>query len=118
MKTCNRYAILAHDYPVEHFDFMLEKQGILESWRLNRLPGNAPFIAEKIPDHRLEYLEYEGPVSNDRGFVKRMDSGNYELIADTESFIIIQLFGGKYKGQINFDRMGSNTLLGTFLSDT
>jgi hypothetical protein len=65
----------------------------------------------------LEYLEYEGPISNDRGVVKRMDRGKYEIIADTESFMIIQLLEGKYQGQINFDRMGAETLLGTFLPD-
>jgi len=81
------------------------------------LPGNAPFLAEKIHDHRLEYLEYEGPISNDRGVVKRMDRGKYEIIAETESFMIIQLLEGKYQGQINFDRMGAETLLGTFLPD-
>jgi hypothetical protein len=96
---------------------MLEKEGVLQTWRLNLLPGNAPFLAEKIHDHRLEYLEYEGPISNDRGVVKRMDRGKYEIIADTESFMIIQLLEGKYQGQINFDRMGAETLLGTFLPD-
>jgi len=96
---------------------MLEKEGVLHTWRLNLLPGNAPFLAEKIHDHRLEYLEYEGPVSNNRGIVKRMDTGDYEIIADTESFMIIQLLGGKYQGQINFDRMGTETFLGTFLPD-
>jgi hypothetical protein len=96
---------------------MLEKEGVLQTWRLNLLPGNAPFLAEKIHDHRLEYLEYEGPISNDRGVVKRMDRGKHEIIAETESFMIIQLLEGKYQGQINFDRMGAETLLGTFLPD-
>lgn len=117
MKTSNRYVILSHDHPIQHFDFMLEKEGVLETWRLNLLPGNAPFLAEKIHDHRLKYLEYEGPISNDRGFVVRIDKGNYEIIADTMSFIIIKLFGGKYQGEINFDRIGTETFLGTFLSD-
>lgn len=70
MKTRNRYVILSHDHPTPHFDFMLEKEGVLETWRLNLLPGTSPLLAEKIHDHRLEYLDYEGPVSNDRGFVK------------------------------------------------
>lgn len=46
-----------------------------------------------------------------------MDEGTYKIIADTESFFIIHLFGGKYQGQINFDRMGAETLLGTFMAD-
>jgi len=116
MKNPNRYVILSHDHPTQHFDFMLEKEGVLETWRLNLLPGNAPFIAEKIHDHRLIYLEYEGPISNGRGFVVRIDKGNYEIIADTELFII-KLWGGKYEGQINFDRIGTDTFLGTFLAD-
>jgi hypothetical protein len=31
--------------------------------------------------------------------------------------MIIQLLEGKYQGQINFDRMGEETLLGTFLPE-
>ena len=117
MKTNNRYVILSHNHPIQHFDFMLEKEGILKTWRLNLLPSNAPFIAEKIHDHRLIYLEYEGPISNDRGFVTRIDKGNYEIIADTSTeFIIIKLWGGKYVGQINLDSIGSDTFLGTFLA--
>lgn len=117
MKIYNRFVILAHDHPMLHYDFMLEKEGGLATWRFNKLPGDSPFFAEKIHDHRTGYLDYEGPVSMDRGTVKRIDTGSYEIFADTSDFIIIQLNGEKYKGQINLDRMGSDTFMGIFLAE-
>jgi hypothetical protein len=76
-----RFVILEHDHPQLHWDFMLEEDGVLLTWRL---PAPPPFSrgvmrAERIGDHRLAYLDYEGPVSGDRGAVKRWDRGNYSL---------------------------------------
>ena len=62
MKSFNRYVILSHDHPTQHFDFMLEKEGVLQTWRLNLLLENAPFLAEKIHDHRMES---KGPFKKD-----------------------------------------------------
>jgi hypothetical protein len=33
--------------------------------------------AQRIADHRLAYLEYEGPISGGRGTVRRLDGGSY-----------------------------------------
>ncbi len=33
--------------------------------------------AQQLGHHRKSYLEYEGPLSGDRGQVHRIDSGNY-----------------------------------------
>ena len=58
---------------------MLEHEGMLKTWRLGSPPliGEA-IVATALPDHRLLYLDYEGPVSDDRGTVKRWDSGEYD----------------------------------------
>jgi len=96
---------------------MLEKEGFLSTWRFNKLPSDLPFFAEKTHDHRTVYLDFEGPISNYRGEVKRIDKGSYEIIADSEDFIIIQINGEKYKGRINLDRLGVDTFLGIFLEE-
>ena len=74
-----RFVVLEHDHPTLHWDLMLEAAGALKTWRLARPPlrENAPIAATKLPDHRLAYLDYEGPVSGNRGTVTRWDRGEY-----------------------------------------
>src|SRR6185312_11279708 len=74
-----RYAILEHDWPKRHWDFLLEAGNVLRAWRLQDEPQtNRPNRAEANFDHRLLYLEYEGPLSGGRGRVSRWDAGTYE----------------------------------------
>src|SRR5437764_266524 len=73
-----RYVILEHDHPRRHWDLMLEAGGALCTWRLEAWPRDGVQIrAELIGDHRLAYLDYEGPVSGNRGRVERRDEGTY-----------------------------------------
>ena len=55
-------------------------------------------VATRLPDHRLAYLEYEGPVSGNRGVVRRIDSGKYEIDGNT-----IRFQGNIWHGTINLD---------------
>jgi hypothetical protein len=74
-----RFVILEHDHPYLHWDLMLEAGAVLRTWRLAAAPMPGESVAaEPLPDHRLMYLDYEGPVSNNRGHVQRWDWGNYE----------------------------------------
>ena len=73
-----RFVILEHDHPFLHWDLLLEDGEVLKSWRLLHFPKIGFSIpAERMPDHRLMYLDYEGPVSGNRGTVKRFASGEY-----------------------------------------
>ena len=45
-------------------------------------------LLERLADHRLDYLEYEGPVSGDRGSVRRVDGGQYRSGAQPLTFIL------------------------------
>ncbi len=38
--------------------------------------------------HRLLYLNFEGPVSDERGTVKRIASGTYQLVSAAPVFVI------------------------------
>ncbi len=62
----------------EHWDLMLERDGVLMTWQLLTEPQGAeslPIRARRIGDHRLAYLTYEGPLSGGRGHVRRIDAG-------------------------------------------
>lgn len=76
--TARRFVLLYHTWPHPHYDLMLEWQGVLKTWRLPSIPQlNLGLVIEAIGDHRLAYLDYEGPVSGNRGEVRRVDSGVY-----------------------------------------
>lgn len=71
-----RFVILKHDHPFLHWDFLVEGPELATTWRLMREPCvGEPILAESIADHRLMYLDYEGPVAGDRGNVERVLSG-------------------------------------------
>ncbi len=73
-----RYVILEHDHPQRHWDFLLEAGTVLRSWRLAEPPNPGKAVpAEPSFDHRLVYLDYEGPISGGRGSVTRWDAGTY-----------------------------------------
>ncbi len=62
-----RFVILEHDHPFVHWDFLLEDGDHLRSWRLKEQPAPGRTVeAEAMVDHRLRYLDYEGPVGGGR----------------------------------------------------
>src|SRR5688572_24921081 len=77
--------LLRHDLPdgSHHFDWMLgtESEGrsplitFRLSARLDDLAAGQSIRAERIADHRPDYLGYEGAISGDRGSVTRVRSG-------------------------------------------
>jgi hypothetical protein len=76
------------DHP-DHVDWLLARDaagaGPLWSFRAAApptTPPTAPLGLRLIADHRPRYLTYEGPVSDDRGTVRRLASGQYRLSPD------------------------------------
>jgi hypothetical protein len=93
---------------------MLEAGGTLRTWALsaNPLAGDdwdsvveeaaledREIIAEPLPDHRLAYLEYEGPLSAGRGKVARIEAGEYEVLSETNFELRLELSGQQLTGQ-------------------
>jgi hypothetical protein len=101
-----RFVILTHDHPSLHWDFMLEHGPVLRTWRLLQSPDmDGPIEAEPLPDHRLAYLDYEGPVSRGRGEVKRWDAGEYEEVESEEDRIVVRLAGKRVKPIATLQRL-------------
>jgi DNA polymerase Ligase (LigD) len=92
-----RFVILEHDHPHRHWDFMLEADGALRTWRLPTPPADGLTVtAERIADHRLAYLDHDGPVSGNRGVARPWDQGNY---ASAEEGTVV-LTGRRWSGQV------------------
>lgn len=101
-----RFVILEHDHPFLHWDFMLETANVLRTWRLERapLPGSGPIAATALGDHRLMYLDYEGPVSGNRGSVVCWDRGIYFEDLFGDHIIRIRLQGRRATSVARLER--------------
>jgi hypothetical protein len=102
-----RFVILDHDWPEPHADLLLENGATLLAWRLPlpvTLLGTTPFMvtmpATRLPDHRLVYLDYEGPVSGDRGRVQRIDAGEFAWVSREEGRAVVDLSGARFRGRV------------------
>ena len=58
----------------------------------------------KLPPHRLHYLDYEGPISGDRGEVRRVDRGEYEALRDEEATLKVRLYGDQIRAEVPLRR--------------
>ena len=98
----SRFVILHHRLDDgEHWDLMLEEGDVLLTWQLLREPVNRdslPIPARRIGNHRKAYLDYEGPLTGDRGTVRRVDSGTIEIEENTPKCVRFNLNGGRLWG--------------------
>ncbi len=120
-----RFVILFHECPPEsprssHFDLMLESDGGLRTWAIALLPcgwgvaAGLPISADatatesvaatQLLNHRLAYLDYEGPISDDRGTVSRIDAGTFVSIKEATEEWAVELTGQRIRGQVTLQR--------------
>ena len=97
----SRFVILEHTYQGVHYDLMLELGDVLRTWRLETPPEPGRTVgAEPLPDHRLLYLDYEGPISGDRCSVRRWDAGTYTGDASGSNHVCVELHGERLCGRL------------------
>lgn len=102
-KNISQYVIQQHWHRDKgtHYDLMLQCGEILKTWRIMQSPAQIvkkPVKAEKIFDHPLKFLDYEGPVNKGLGKVKIVESGTYELIKSTDSILKLNFTGTHLRG--------------------
>jgi hypothetical protein len=97
-----RFALARHDSPRGlHWDFFLEQDEQLRTWALDEPPQHGQEVpCTALGDHRLAYLDYEGPVSDDRGIVFRWDAGDYVTIEQTPTAWIVETRGQWLRGRV------------------
>ena len=99
-----RFALLEHDHPTLHWDLMLEVGEVLWTWRLDAVPRPSTVCrAIRIADHRRLYLDYEGPVSGDRGVVRRIAGGEFAWVENSPGRIAIRLEGDGLAGRLSLE---------------
>jgi hypothetical protein len=99
-----QFVVHAHkriDEPV-HYDLMLEKGAVLETFRLALSPEmmkKRSCGATKIDDHPRKFLTYEGSVHGGRGSIEMVDSGTYKLAGNEEKRLELEFCGTILKGR-------------------
>ena len=84
---------------------MLEAGAALRTWRLLERPLSGQRVrAELLGNHRLAYLDYEGPVSRNRGRVTRWDAGTFTCELDSADRVVVQLSGQRCSGHAVLER--------------
>ena len=90
-QTSLRYVVLHHiAFGNPHYDLMFESApgSLLMTWRATDWPLAAGDVLTRIGDHRRDYLNYEGPVSNNRGHVRRVQSGTCQVTSQANQLTV------------------------------
>ena len=109
-----RFVLLNHVMPkgadkATHVDLMFESGDVLRTWSLAAMPQPGESVtATELPDHRLEYLDYEGPVSSNRGSVERMDRGECHVESQSADEWTVRIVGDVYRAVIQLTREREN----------
>ncbi len=119
----NTFVIQEHHARRRHYDFRLERDGVLVSWAVPKnLPDTASVnhLAIHTEDHPLEYATFEGAIPKGEygaGKVIIWDSGTY----DTEKFhddeIIVTLHGSRISGRYALIRTNGDQWLAHRMKD-
>lgn len=99
------YVVQEHHARRLHYDFRLERDGVLKSWAVPK--GVPETLGEKrlaieVEDHPLEYASFEGSIPEGEygaGTVSIWDRGTYETIAWGPDTIEIIIKGERVSGR-------------------
>jgi hypothetical protein len=109
---------------------MLESGDVLRTWSLGQLPHGLRDVqsrtatmhaacaavaatnevgAIKLGDHRLEYLDFEGPLSRERGSVTRVAEGTYRSERESPDCWRIAVEGEALSGTLLFSQPNADS---------
>jgi bifunctional non-homologous end joining protein LigD len=100
-----RFVIQEHHASALHWDFRLERDGVLVSWAIPKgLPVDKKtnHLAVHTEDHPMEYATFEGTIPSGEyggGKVILWDSGTYDEIKWSDREVMVVLHGNRAQGQ-------------------
>src|SRR5215208_7101565 len=100
------FVVQRHDARRLHYDFRLERDGVLLSWAVPkgvpREPGTQ-HLAVHVEDHPLDYASFEGEIPKGNygaGTVEIWDRGTYGLVEEKPNGgLTVELRGERLKGE-------------------
>ena len=101
-----RFVVLEHQWNGVHWDFMLEAGDCLRTWAIDApITCDVELPARSLGDHRLAYLCYEGPISGQRGSVRRIAEGWFRTIKWSDEYVRVRLWGAQLVGEVELSRV-------------
>jgi bifunctional non-homologous end joining protein LigD len=99
------FVVQRHDARRLHYDFRLERDGVLASWAVPKgvpLEPGEQHLAVHVEDHPLEYGSFEGEIPQGNygaGTVEIWDRGTYELLEEKrDGGLTVRLHGKRLEG--------------------
>src|SRR5919198_741413 len=99
------FVVQRHDARRLHYDFRLERDGVLASWAVPKgipLEPGSQRLAVHVEDHPLEYAAFEGEIPKGEygaGQVEIWDRGTYELVEEKKNGgLTVRLEGERLDG--------------------
>jgi bifunctional non-homologous end joining protein LigD len=99
------FVVQRHDARSLHYDFRLERDGVLLSWAVPKgvpLEPGQQRLAVHVEDHPLEYAQFEGEIPKGNygaGTVELWDRGTYELLEEKrDGGLTVRLDGERLRG--------------------
>jgi len=117
----NSFVIQKHNATRLHYDFRLERDGVLVSWAVPKglpLEPGEKRLAVHTEDHPIEYGSFEGWIPKGHygaGEVKLFDRGTYETLEWSEGKVGVRLHGERHRGEYHLVKTRSNDWI-VFLS--
>jgi bifunctional non-homologous end joining protein LigD len=99
------FVIQEHHASALHWDFRLERDGVLVSWAVPKglpLDPSTNHLAVRTEDHPLEYAAFEGEIPEGEyggGRVLLWDHGTYECEKWTDTEVKVVLHGSRVSGR-------------------
>ena len=113
-----RFVVQEHHARRLHWDFRLEKDGVLVSWAVPKgvpLDPKTNHLAVHVEDHPLDYIDFAGEIPQGNygaGSVKIWDSGTYETEKWSGREVMVTLKGKKVQGRyVLFQTNGENWMI-------
>ncbi len=113
-----RFVIQEHHASSLHWDFRLERDGVLASWALPKGLPRTPddnHLAVRVEDHPLEYGSFAGtipPGEYGAGRVTIWDKGTYDREKWRSDEVMVVLHGKRAKGRyVLFPTKGKNWMI-------
>jgi bifunctional non-homologous end joining protein LigD len=99
------FVVQRHDARRLHYDFRLERDGVLLSWAVPKgvpLETGQRHLAVHVEDHPLDYAGFEGEIPKGQygaGTVEIWDRGTYELLEEkSDGGLTVRLDGDRLQG--------------------
>jgi len=113
-----RFVIQEHHATSLHWDFRLERDGVLVSWAVPKgIPPDPKRnnLAVHVEDHPLPYIDFAGEIPEGNygaGRVSIWDKGTYEVVKWTDREVMVDLHGERVEGRyVLFQTNGKNWMI-------